>query len=135
MRLFIDECLSPTLARRLNESGVHEAVHPIDIGRRGERDDTVLERCLAEFVEVVQELQQQLLVTAEAEAQPAPQLQVLAQCGVQIGGLPMGAGGGAAPQLTTDPTERLRRAKEMLDSGLITDTEYESIKARVVDTL
>ena len=26
----------------------------------------------------------------------------------------------------------IRRAKEMLDAGLITDTEYESIKARVV---
>ena len=48
MRLFIDECLSPTLARRLNESGTHEAVHPLDIGRRGERDHSVLERCLAE---------------------------------------------------------------------------------------
>jgi predicted nuclease of predicted toxin-antitoxin system len=48
VRLFIDECLSPTLARRLNESGVHEAVHPLDVGRRGERDHNVLERCLAE---------------------------------------------------------------------------------------
>jgi hypothetical protein len=34
-----------------------------------------------------------------------------------------------------DPTERLRKAKEMLDDGLITDAEYESIKARVVDGL
>lgn len=54
--------------------------------------------------------------------------------GVQIGNMPM-AGGGAAPSATGDPAERLRRAKEMLDSGLITDTEYESIKARVVDNL
>jgi predicted nuclease of predicted toxin-antitoxin system len=46
--LFIDECLSPMLARRLNESAVHEAVHPLDIGRRGEHDSSVVERCLAE---------------------------------------------------------------------------------------
>jgi predicted nuclease of predicted toxin-antitoxin system len=30
--LFIDECLSPILARRLNESGEHDAVHPLDLG-------------------------------------------------------------------------------------------------------
>ncbi len=54
--------------------------------------------------------------------------------GVQFGNMPM-AGGVAAPSATGDPTERLRRAKQMLDDGLITDTEYESIKARVVDNL
>ena len=56
--------------------------------------------------------------------------------GVQLGGLPLAGMGGAATLAgTSDPTERLRRAKEMLDNGLITDTEYESIKARVVDNL
>jgi hypothetical protein len=54
--------------------------------------------------------------------------------GVQFGSMPM-VGGTAAPSSAGDPTERLRRAKEMLDNGLITDTEYESIKARVVDNL
>lgn len=54
--------------------------------------------------------------------------------GVQFGNMPM-AGGVAAPSAMSDPTERLRRAKQMLDDGLITDTEYESIKARVVDNL
>ena len=34
-----------------------------------------------------------------------------------------------------DPLERLRKAKEMLDGGLITDAEFESIKARVVEGL
>lgn len=53
--------------------------------------------------------------------------------GIQLGGQP-GAASGLAASIP-DPGERLRRAKEMLDSGLITDTEYESIKARVVDTL
>jgi len=45
---------------------------------------------------------------------------------------------GAAASLVAaggDPTERLRKAKEMLDNGLITDAEFESIKARVVDGL
>ena len=54
--------------------------------------------------------------------------------GVQFGNMPM-AGSAPAQSAGTDPTERLRRAKEMLDGGLITDTEYESIKARVVDAL
>ena len=53
--------------------------------------------------------------------------------GIQLGGQPGSALGLAAS--IPDPAERLRRAKEMLDTGLITDTEYESIKARVVDTL
>ena len=55
--------------------------------------------------------------------------------GVQIGG---GVAGGAAASLVAaggDPAERLRKAKEMLDGGLITDAEFESIKARVVEGL
>ena len=54
--------------------------------------------------------------------------------GVQIGGV----GGSAAAGLAStdgDPTERLRKAKEMLDDGLISDAEFESIKARVVGGL
>jgi hypothetical protein len=54
--------------------------------------------------------------------------------GVQIGG---GVPGSAASLVSAggDPTERLRKAKEMLDGGLITDAEFESIKARVVEGL
>ena len=47
MRFFVDECLSPTLARRLNELGF-DAFHPLDIGRRGEPDHRVLSRCVEE---------------------------------------------------------------------------------------
>lgn len=54
--------------------------------------------------------------------------------GVSIGGPLSGAAAGLAGA-GGDPTERLRKAKQMLDDGLITDTEYESIKARVVDGL
>lgn len=47
MHLFIDECLSPSLARELNESGHHMAEHPLDFGGRGQSDHTVLARCIA----------------------------------------------------------------------------------------
>ena len=56
--------------------------------------------------------------------------------GVQIGAMPGAASTAFANSSgSVDPTERLRRAKQMLDSGLITDAEYESIKARIVDNL
>jgi hypothetical protein len=54
--------------------------------------------------------------------------------GVNIGGPLTGAAAGLVAA-GGDPTDRLRKAKEMLDDGLITDAEYETIKARVVDGL
>lgn len=56
MRLFIDECLSPALAHHLNQSGAHDALHPRDYGRLGERDDEVLARCLAADRVIVTEM-------------------------------------------------------------------------------
>jgi hypothetical protein len=44
----------------------------------------------------------------------------------------VGGGGSAAGE---DPLARLQKAKEMLDGGLITDSEYESIKAKIVDRM
>jgi predicted nuclease of predicted toxin-antitoxin system len=55
VRLFIDECLSPVLAQRLNDSGRHEAVHPRDYGRLGEPDHVVLQRCVVESRTIVTE--------------------------------------------------------------------------------
>jgi predicted nuclease of predicted toxin-antitoxin system len=55
VRLFIDECLSPALARLLNESGEHDAIHPLNVGRRGEPDHVVLRRCLSEDRVIVTE--------------------------------------------------------------------------------
>jgi len=55
VRLFIDECLSPQLALRLNATGLHDAVHPLHVGRRGEPDHRVLERCIAEDRVIVTE--------------------------------------------------------------------------------
>lgn len=51
--------------------------------------------------------------------------------GVQIGS-PAAAAIGASDE---DPAERLERAREMLTKGLISDSEYEAIKARVLGTL
>ena len=55
MRLFIDECLSPRLALRLNQTGQHDAVHPLHIGRRREPDHRVLAWCIAEDRVIVTE--------------------------------------------------------------------------------
>jgi predicted nuclease of predicted toxin-antitoxin system len=55
LRLFIDECLSPQLARHLNEMGEHDALHPRDIGRLGDPDHIVLARCIAEDRVIVTE--------------------------------------------------------------------------------
>lgn len=56
------------------------------------------------------------------------------------GGIQLGSGPGlaippAARAENDDPVARLQRAKEMLAKGLITDAEYEAIKARVVSGL
>jgi hypothetical protein len=52
------------------------------------------------------------------------------------GGIQLGAAAGAPPAAGDGaPAERLRRAREMLAQGLISDAEYESIKARVVEAL
>jgi len=48
VKLFIDECLSPQLAARLNATGRYDAVHPLHVGRRGEPDRRVVEWCIAE---------------------------------------------------------------------------------------
>jgi hypothetical protein len=34
-----------------------------------------------------------------------------------------------------DPVERLSQAKAMLDKGLITDAEYEAMKARIISSI
>jgi len=40
--------LSPQLAVRLSGTGKHDAVHPLHLGRRGEPDHKVLQRCIDE---------------------------------------------------------------------------------------
>ncbi len=49
--------------------------------------------------------------------------------GIQLGNLAGTAGDGAAG----DATQRLQRAKSMLDGGLISDSEYEALKAKIIN--
>jgi hypothetical protein len=53
--------------------------------------------------------------------------------GVQIGGQTVSAAEGAGVE--SEPTRRLRQAREMLDAKLISDSEFESIKAKIVSGL
>jgi hypothetical protein len=55
--------------------------------------------------------------------------------GIQLGAMGGGGGGAGSGDVTDDPMVRLQRAKEMLAGGLITDSEYESIKAKIVDRM
>lgn len=48
MQFLIDECISPQVAARLNDTGRHAAVHPRNIGRRGDPDHVVLRNAIAE---------------------------------------------------------------------------------------
>lgn len=53
--------------------------------------------------------------------------------GIQMGG----AGGFGSPPAGAvgDPVAKLSQAKEMLEKGLISDAEYESLKARIVSSM
>lgn len=55
--------------------------------------------------------------------------------GVQISGGQAGYGNTDAPGTESDATRRLRQAREMLDAKLISDSEFESIKAKIVSGL
>jgi hypothetical protein len=55
--------------------------------------------------------------------------------GVQIGAGQTAYGGADAPGAESEPARRLRQAREMLDAKLISDSEFESIKARIVSGL
>ncbi|MBA2458537.1 MAG: SHOCT domain-containing protein [Gemmatimonadales bacterium] len=53
--------------------------------------------------------------------------------GVHLSGAGVAAGGG--DDAGRSPQARLNRAKEMLDQGLLTDAEYEQVKARILGEL
>ncbi len=48
MKFFIDECISPSLSHRLNQNGLHDAIHPRDRARLREPDRVVFARAIAE---------------------------------------------------------------------------------------
>jgi len=52
--------------------------------------------------------------------------------GVQISGAQTGSTGDASGE---DSVQRLQRAKQMLDAKLISDSEYEAIKARIINNV
>lgn len=54
MKFFIDECISPTLSRHLNQ-GLHDAIHPRDRGRLRDADHVVFARAIAEDRVIVTE--------------------------------------------------------------------------------
>ena len=57
--------------------------------------------------------------------------------GIHLSGGAPALGGGAGPEDAADgdPVARLERAKAMLDKRLISDSEYEALKARIVNSL
>jgi hypothetical protein len=63
--------------------------------------------------------------------------------GAKDGGLSAALASGASPGYAgtdaagaeSEPTRRLRQAREMLDAKLISDSEFESIKAKIVSGL
>jgi hypothetical protein len=55
--------------------------------------------------------------------------------GVQISGNQPGYAGTEAAGAESEPTRRLRQAREMLEAKLISDSEFESIKAKIVSGL
>jgi hypothetical protein len=55
--------------------------------------------------------------------------------GVQIGGGPTAYAAADAAGAESEPARRLRQAREMLDAKLISDSEFESIKAKIVSGL
>jgi hypothetical protein len=59
------------------------------------------------------------------------------QFGAQFGGAtgPQAGPGGTGDGGDSEPARRLRQAREMLDQKLISDAEYESIKAKIVSGL
>ena len=57
MRFLIDECLSPALAAALQQAG-HDAVHIVDLGRRGAPDGVVMQ---------LARLQERVLVSADTD--------------------------------------------------------------------
>jgi len=55
--------------------------------------------------------------------------------GVQFGAAPAAYTGADSGSAESEPTRRLRQAREMLDAKLISDSEFESIKAKIVSGL
>jgi hypothetical protein len=53
----------------------------------------------------------------------------------RAGGIQLGNAGAASDGTSDDATQRLRRAKSMLEAGLISDSEYETLKAKIINQI
>ncbi|HEV7432595.1 MAG TPA: SHOCT domain-containing protein, partial [Steroidobacteraceae bacterium] len=54
--------------------------------------------------------------------------------GIQLSAGLVGAATGSGPGGLSDSTRRLQEAKQLLDNKLISDAEYESIKAKILSS-
>lgn len=54
MRLFLDECRSPAFVNELSGLG-HDAIHPLQSGRRAQHDHTIVSQCIREDRDIVTE--------------------------------------------------------------------------------
>lgn len=55
--------------------------------------------------------------------------------GVYLSGGPLGGASPAGTAAPEDPVEKLGKAKAMLDQGLISEAEYEAIKAKILSSM
>ena len=71
--------------------------------------------------------------TQEVSWREKRRIRELDELRAQSGGVQISTGLQSAQQGASDSASRLQQAKQMLDSKLITDSEYEAIKARIIN--
>jgi hypothetical protein len=101
--------------------------------------DTVDGRTL-QMSELAKEQAKRLYAVAqqmEQEWREKRRVREMEEARAKSGGVVLGSGPllGGAPAAGEDPAARLARAKQMLDQGLISETEYDALKARILNTL
>jgi hypothetical protein len=101
--------------------------------------DTVDGRTL-QMSELAKEQAKRLYAVAqqmEQEWREKRRVREMEEARAKSGGVVLGSGPllGGAPAAGEDPVARLARAKQMLDQGLISETEYDALKARILNTL
>jgi Bacterial PH domain len=112
-----------------------EALSAPDIAVAGEKQTLVYTGLRKEEAQAVYRVCQ----AQEQAWREKRRLRELEELRAKSGGFDMGSARSAAPSPTPgagdDSVARLQRAKEMLEKGLIADSEYETIKARIVGSL
>jgi hypothetical protein len=75
----------------------------------------------------------------EQEWREKRRIRDLEEARARAGGIHLGSpgmmSGAAAPSSAEDPVEKLKRAKALLDAGLISEVEYETLKAKIIASL